>query len=489
MPLIMEKPTLQTANTRGKCLVRCMLLLTVFCSNWSNAQPYTVGNTYNGYNNLVQYVYGNLPIIITAPHGGLQTGGLPDRACANIVTTTDANTDQLALAVQAKLTALFGKVPHLVVCNLKRSKIDVNRPLDEGTCNNATAAISWNDYHNFISAARNTVLQQYGKGLLIDLHGHGHTIQRVELGYNLSASQLANTDAYLNGSTPIAGSTIRSLVGNNLTGQTHAHLIRGPFSFGTYLQASGYPAVPSVSIPNPGTEPYFSGGYTVETWGSKDGGTLDAIQIESNYTGLRDNSVNINNYATALANSIKAFIEKHYFALGTLPLPLVSFTGVKDGASALLQWTTYDERNAKEFVIQRNTVGVQWDSIGKLLASGTIGSTASYSYRDLNPGRVQNRYRLVQRNNDGQVSISKLVLLDFSSQVDALTVYPNPTAGGWLNFSVNISGPVKLYNSVGQLVYEKSFSTNIDQILLPTLPPGLYGLRTAVGTIMLLISH
>lgn len=487
MPLTMEKPTLQPANKRGKRLVCCMLLLTIFSSNWSNAQPYTVGNTYNGYNNSVQYVYGNLPIIITAPHGGLQTGGLPDRSCSNIVTTTDANTDQLALAVQSKLTALFGKVPHLVVCNLKRTKIDVNRPLDEGTCNNATAGLSWNDYHNFISAARNTVVQQYGKGLLIDIHGHGHTIQRAELGYNLSATQLGNTDAYLNGSTPLSGSTIRSLVGNNLTGQTHANLIRGPFSFGTYLQASGYPAVPSASIPNPGTDPYFSGGYTVETWGSKDGGTVDAIQIESNYTGIRDNTTNINNYATALANSIKAYLEKHYFAPGTLPLPLLGFTGTKDGSAALLQWTTYDERNAKEFVIQRNTTGTQWDSIGKQLSSGTVGASTSYSYRDLNPSRGQNRYRLVQRNNDGQVSISKLVLLDFSSQVAALTVYPNPSLGGWLNFSSSITGPVKLYNSVGQLVYEKSFSTNIDQILLPTLPPGLYGLRTAMGTILLLL--
>ena len=287
-----------------------MWLLTI--ATISNAQ-YAVGNTYYGYNNTVQYVYGNLPIIISAPHGGTSSAGLPDRTCAGITTTTDSNTDMLANALKKALSNLLGKTPHTVICNVLRSKIDVNRTLSEATCDNTIAALTWNDYHNFIGAAKTRILQTYGKGILIDIHGHGHTVQKMELGYNLSTAELSGTDTYINGSSKVAGSTIRNLVGTNLNGLSHAALVRGAFALGTYLENAGYPSVPSSTNLNPGTDDYFSGGYTVEKWGSKDGDALDAIQIECNYDGVRNSTANINRFADSLAHAIKYYVEKHYF--------------------------------------------------------------------------------------------------------------------------------------------------------------------------------
>ena len=69
-----------------------LLLWLLTTTTIANAQ-YSVVNTYNGYNNTVQYVYGNLPIIISAPHGGISSAGLPDRTSAGITTNTDSNTD------------------------------------------------------------------------------------------------------------------------------------------------------------------------------------------------------------------------------------------------------------------------------------------------------------------------------------------------------------------------------------------------------------
>ena len=290
-----------------------LLLWLLTIATISNAQ-YAVGNTYYGYNNTVQYVYGNLPIIISAPHGGTSSAGLPDRTCAGITTTTDSNTDLLAIALKKALTNLLGKTPHTLICNVLRSKIDVNRTLSEATCDNTIAALTWNDYHNFIGAAKTRILQTYGKGLLIDIHGHGHAVQKLELGYNLSTAELSGTDTYINGSSKVVGSTIRNLVGTNLNGLSHAALVRGAFALGTYLENAGYPSVPSSANLNPGSEDYFSGGYTVEKWGSKDGDALDAIQIECNYDGVRNSTSNINRFADSLAHAIKNYIEKHYFA-------------------------------------------------------------------------------------------------------------------------------------------------------------------------------
>jgi len=463
---------------------RCLPILLIVIGALSARGQYTVGSTYYGTNNLIQYVYGNLPIIITAPHGGGLTGNLPDRTCPGITTATDTNTDDLAIALQNKLADILGKTPHLVVCRLRRTKLDVNRSVTEATCGNAAATTAYNEYHNFISTARNRVVQEYGKGLLIDIHGHGHTLQVMELGYNLSASQLANSDAFLNGSSIVAGSTIRSLANNNLTSVPHAALIRGPFSLGAYLQASGYPSVPSPGMPSPGSNPFFSGGYTVETWGSKNGGNIDAIQIETNYTGVRDNATNINSYATALANSLKAYLEKHYFAPAALPLKWRSFTAELDNRTARLKWITFDELNTKDFIVQHSLNGIAWDSVGVVAARGASVNDNQYTFSHFQLRSGINYYRLLQRDKDGKFSFSKVVTLQFTEPQIPLLAYPNPVKSGMvINFSRKITGAVSLFNSVGQRVFSLLLTTAASELSVPSLPAGIYTFKTETETI------
>ena len=57
-------------------------------------------------------------------------------------------------------------------------------------------------------------------------------------------------------------------------------LLHGPESLGGMLTSAGYKTVPSHKKPAPGSQKYFRGGYTVQTHGSKEGGQVDAIQIE-----------------------------------------------------------------------------------------------------------------------------------------------------------------------------------------------------------------
>lgn len=468
---------------------RCLFILLLVVGSFSARAQYTVGTTYYGSNNLIQFVYGNLPIIITSPHGGALTGNLPDRTCPGIVTTTDTNTDDLAIALQNKLAEIFGKTPHLVICRLRRSKLDVNRPVAEATCGNTTAATSYNDYHNFITVARNRVVQEYGKGLLIDIHGHGHTLQVMELGYNLSASQLGNNDAFLNGTSVVAGSTIRSLAAANLTGASHAALIRGPFSLGAYLQASGYPSVPSPAMPGPGNNPFFSGGYTVETWGSKNGGTIDAIQIESNYTGVRDNATNINNYATALANSLKAYLEKHYFSPTALPLKWRSFEAALENKTARLRWVTYEEINTKDFIVQHSLNGINWDSVGIVVAKGPAIADNQYLFYHLQPRSGTNYYRLLQRDRDGKFSFSKVVTLQYTEPSVSLLAYPNPVkAGNVINFSKKLSGTVSFYNSMGQRVFVMKLTAPAAELSVPPLPAGIYSIGSGSESVKIQIN-
>jgi hypothetical protein len=58
--------------------------------------------------------YGNMPLIISVPHGGVENPStIPDRTCPNIVTSTDLKTIELANAIDSVCKADYGFQPYL----------------------------------------------------------------------------------------------------------------------------------------------------------------------------------------------------------------------------------------------------------------------------------------------------------------------------------------------------------------------------------------
>ena len=312
-----------------KFLHLCLLLTLLHPFDLSIAQPtYTPGQVYYGLNNYTEYIAGNLPLIITAPHGGTDSASaLPNRTYGT--TSTDSNTSELSRAIRTACFNRFGRWPHVIICRVPRTKIDCNREIVEGAQGVAATEAIWNEYHNLIRMAKESVTSSYGRGLLIDIHGHGHTLQRLEVGYNLSTATLNRNSFY---SSDKNSSCVRELA--NRTRVSFEELIRGSYSLGTLLDARGYPSVPSLALPNPGKDisgadnDYFSGGYTVETYGtmSPNTGTINAIQIECNYTGVRDSSTNRAAFAADLTDALDLYFPIHVgMNLNTLaPPPSIS---------------------------------------------------------------------------------------------------------------------------------------------------------------------
>ena len=186
----------------SSCVVIFLMLLC--CNQWSTAQTYTPGVSYFGTHGYTEYIPGSLPIIISAPHGGyLEPEVIPNRTCFDAVYATDAYTQELIRDIQNSIYAEFGCYAHVVINLLDRKKLDANRNLAEGACGNDSAKQAWNDFNDFLDIAENTVMEQYGKGLYIDLHGHGNPKQRLEIGYLLYDDELQLTDAELNTDTYI----------------------------------------------------------------------------------------------------------------------------------------------------------------------------------------------------------------------------------------------------------------------------------------------
>lgn len=264
------------------------------------------GKSYFGRNKYVEYIPGELPIILSSPHAGLlRPEEIPNRESG--VTVRDGEIHDLALRTAAELEKLTGKRPHVVLMHLRRIKLDPNRAIAEAAQGSPFAERAWYEYHGWIETASALVSNTTGRGFYIDLHGHGHKEQRLELGYLLSARELALADEQVNKSQYVNKSSIRTLASNTPGGL--AELLRGENSFGEILVRHGYRAVPSKSEPNPAGQPYFNGGYSTVRHGSRSGGVIDGVQIEHNSQGVRNSPANRAAYSRALAESILEYLE------------------------------------------------------------------------------------------------------------------------------------------------------------------------------------
>lgn len=287
---------------------------------------FEVGKSYAGRSEYIEYLPGNAPVILTAPHGGyLQPDSIPDRtkeACGGVRTVvgTDRNTQELVRAMRESFHARFGTYPHVIINRLARRKLDANRPSLDGACGNAEAEYALKEWHAFIDIAKAEILKTGGRGWYMDIHGHGHKIQRLELGYLLSSEQLDRSDAEIDASAGINGNaSVRTLVDGQA--KPLSALLRGPLSLGTLFAQTGFPAVPSAGDPSPKGERYFSGGHNTRRHtcgaeatplGGATDGAICGVQIETHFRGVRDTPENRKRFGDAAAQALETFLATHW---------------------------------------------------------------------------------------------------------------------------------------------------------------------------------
>lgn len=249
--------------------------------------------------------YGNMPLIISVPHGGLASPtDIPDRSCPNITTAIDSKTIELVYAIDSVFKADYAIQPYIVVNYLKRIKLDQNREILEATCNNANIQSIWNNYHSAINDFILKINQKYSQALFIDLHGHGHTKQRLELGYLVPATALRNPSTI----QPQNTSYYNQLLNNSFLNSNQ--FMTSATAFGTLMGNKNFASVPSQQDNAPlATDDYFDGGYNTKTYTSSVYPKVYGWQIESNFTGVRDNQNSRVAFAKAFTKSIIEYFQ------------------------------------------------------------------------------------------------------------------------------------------------------------------------------------
>ena len=219
---------------------------------------------------LVVVERGTLPIVLTAPHGGREAipgvaardikraGVVEDsRKWGGAVTSTDGNTDVLALRMAAEIRRLTGQAPYVVVAKFQRRFIDANRPAELAF--DSPAALPYYDlYHRSIRDFVDEILRTHQAGLLIDVHG-----QNKDPGVLMRGT--------------VNGRTVLKLVRRAGVGA-----ITGPEGLFGRLEANGFKVFPANSegLGARSEDAGLNGGYTTRLYGSDNAGGIDAVQFE-----------------------------------------------------------------------------------------------------------------------------------------------------------------------------------------------------------------
>ncbi len=114
----------------------------------------------------------------------------------------------------------------------------------------------------------------------------------------------------------------------------------------------------------------------------------------------------------------------------------------KIGLTQNISWATTLEKNSKHFIILKSLNGIQFDSIGKTLASLQSSVSKNYSFTDSKNTTTEVYYKLISVHNDDFKSESPIASLSSSYYAtNKMSLYPNPLGATDLNVEFNINNP------------------------------------------------
>ncbi len=142
-----------------------------------------------------------------------------------------------------------------------------------------------------------------------------------------------------------------------------------------------------------------------------------------------------------------------------LPLSFLSFSVQKIDNKANLLWTTTDEVNVRDFDVERSYNGIDFDSIGSVIANNN-GNSLNY-YKFIDPSVLDGKiyYKIKQNDINGIFKYSKIKTLTINNP-GLIELYPNPVVNGKIVLNtLNVpegTYTISLYDLQSQLVFYKT---------------------------------
>ncbi len=161
-----------------------------------------------------------------------------------------------------------------------------------------------------------------------------------------------------------------------------------------------------------------------------------------------------------------------------LPINIISMEAVYKNGNNILTWKTANEDNVQMFVIQHGINGSDWADIGMVKASGTVASIKTHTFVHEQPLPGNHFYRLMQIEEDGIISYSKVVSCAFgSSSRHECKIFSNVLSNGILQLQLENPETIYIFNSNAQLMMKKEVKAGIQEVYLENFSKGVYYLR------------
>lgn len=183
-------------------------------------------------------VDGNIPVILSASHGGSKESSSVINRHSGI-RTKDAYTIELLQEIAQYIQYDLKKQPSIVYSNRHRKEIDFNRPVQEAFEDEYMNKI----YYQYHFEIQNQIMKNIWSDsviLYVDIHGQVHKHEMLEIGLD---KKIFSFEDYM---------------------------------LGDMFKEKGVLCYPSTNTPKP--NPYFDGGYSIETY--KEYPNVVAIQLE-----------------------------------------------------------------------------------------------------------------------------------------------------------------------------------------------------------------
>jgi hypothetical protein len=157
-----------------------------------------------------------------------------------------------------------------------------------------------------------------------------------------------------------------------------------------------------------------------------------------------------------------------------LPVTLLDFNAILQGADVRTTWSITDEINVKDYVVEHSTNGTSFRAVGALNATNGQG-VKNYTFVHPNAPEGKNFYRLIITDKDGSSKLSPVRLITIGKGL-TVNVYPNPVKDKLtvsLNSSISKPAGLKVINAFGQVLYQQQLS-GTTQIDMSRYAAGMY---------------
>lgn len=169
----------------------------------------------------------------------------------------------------------------------------------------------------------------------------------------------------------------------------------------------------------------------------------------------------------------------------SLPIELISFSGIAKKYGVELEWATVSEQNNDYFTVSHSATGANFQPIGTVKGNGTTNAAHSYTLTDFKPVLGNNYYQLQQTDFDGKTTSTEIITVNVISLDPLATVYPNPVSQNQLlNIEINTLPPnalteLRIVNMQGVTVSSDTSQSDSGGTMKATfsptnLSPGIY---------------